>query len=265
MEAFKIPSLKSDAKNVIKMDNIEVRRKRLEEQARQASVELEQLEVEAQIVAKEKIEYDKVRKSDLITEAEEYENAAKETGLSREDVHNRLRWAKQARADAVAIFIPGVDDAVAPVELPEPTSISERLIGWLSAHGMAWSFQIVFLALIAWFCYDKVVDSMHDIQKINAEMQAQGRVAEMLAPPVDDTDLQQLFFDKLQLITDVGFGLFILLVMAPHVLITIIPFIKEPKNLWKPFFELPERDKQWLAFAWSALVLLVTIYSHPHK
>lgn len=236
MEAFKIPSLKGDAKNVIKMDNIDVRRKRLEEQAKQASADLKQLDVEAQFIAKEKIEADKIRKAELLAQAEEYENSLSDAGLTREDFNNRKKWAKEVRADAAKIFIPGVDDVVAPVPKPEPTSISEKVIGWLSAHGMAWSLQILLLALIAWFCYDIVKDSMHDIQKINAEMQTQGRVAEMLAPPVDDTDLQQLFFDKLQLITDVGFGLFILLVMAPHVLITIIPFIKEPKNLWKPFF-----------------------------
>lgn len=248
-----------------KMNDFDKRRKDVLKEKEHLDEILSDLEVQEKEAADEKLNNERARKADLILQAQEFEELARESGAAKEDVDARLKWAKQARKEADAIIIP--EDILASLA-PEPEeklALSERFLGWLSAHGMSWLFQIIVFGLIAWFCYGKTVGMMHEIQQYNTEMNALGKVTEMLAPPVDDKDIQQMFFDKLQLITDVGFGWLILLLMAPHVLISIIPFISEPKKLWKPFFALPERDKQWLAFAWSALVLLVTIYSHPHK
>lgn len=113
MEPFKIPNLNHKTGNQ-KMESVDIRKKRLEEQAANAQAELQAIAVEeAQAIAK-KIEDDKVRRAELIAEAEEYETSSKEAGLSREDVKNRLTWAKQARADAAKIIIPGEEFLAAP-------------------------------------------------------------------------------------------------------------------------------------------------------
>ena len=38
--------------------------------------------------------------------------------------------------------------------------------------------------------------------------------------------------------------------------------VKLPKNLWISYQTIPETQKQWLSFAWSALVLLMVVMSH---
>ncbi len=136
---------------------------------------------------------------------------------------------------------------------------------WLFGHGMGWTLQIGILLVVGWYCYDKVMDWKIAIQAMNAKFAALDQPTQMLAPPLDESNIQQVFYDKFVLMIDLFFSFLIMLIIAPDKLFQILPFTKINKRLWSGYSELPEDKKQWLAFAWCALVLFVTIYSHSHK
>ncbi|WP_144080063.1 cell envelope integrity protein TolA [Flectobacillus major] len=210
------------------------------------------------------LEQKRARKATLLAEAENYEALANDPNLQKADVDARLQWAAEARKQAAQIYIEGE-------ELPIPTfveKVSEKLtavFAWLFGHGLGWMFQIAILFIVAYFCYSKVMDWKVAIQAINAKYAALDQPTQMLAPPLDETDLQKVFYDKFVLFIDLFTAFVIMLILAPDKLFQILPFAKISKKIWSGYATLPEQQKQWLSFAWCALVLLVTIWSHTHN
>ena len=178
-----------------------------------------------------------------------------------EDIKGEQRfrkWAEDELRLANEIQVEGFGEPIVQVQ----KSFSENAFKWVFTHFGSWILQIGLLLLVANFCYNKVMVQKEQIMQINTHYAELGQTTMMIAPPLDEKTIQQIWFDKYQLIGDMGFALFMLLVLAPHILLTLLPFIKLPKNLWISYQTIPETQKQWLSFAWSALVLLMVVMSH---
>lgn len=227
-----------------------------------AQQRISELKLEEEAAEQQRIEKLKVDKIELLESYAHYSKKAEEQTDPKEEQKFR-KWANSELALANAIEV-NVENESEKVIMPV-TPFRERALNWLFTHFGSWILQILLLLGAATFCYQKVIDQTAQIQKINSYLDSSGRVTEMIAPPLDLSDVQQIWFDKYRLISDMGFALFMLLVLAPHILLTLLPFIQLPKKLWVSFQQIPETQKQWLSFAWSALVLLVVIMSHQHK
>ena len=228
------------------------------EKAKQKIAEAIQKKAELKAEEDDKL---RIQKAEFIANHQHYLEQATLATDPKEEQKFR-RWAADELANANEIIVDGFDQP-APIIVEKPWK--ERAFKWLFTHFGSWIIQILLLAGMATFCYNKVVTESASILKKNEYFANSGQTTMMIAPPLDEKDIQQIWFDKYQLIGDIGFALFILLVLAPHILLTLLPFIKLPKNLWLSYQSIPELQKQWLSFAWSVLVLFLVVTAHPHK
>jgi len=234
--------------------------------------EFEEIEKEKLNAAKAKL--DELKQKRLQLKQEEDEKLAKNKQLHLDNYNHYLtkagecqdikdeqrfrKWAEDELRLANEIQIEGFGEPV----VQEQKKFSENVFKWFFTNFGSWILQIGLLLFVANFCYNKVMVQKKQIMEINTHYAELGQTTMMIAPPLDEKTIQQIWFDKYQLIGDMGFALFMLLVLAPHILLTLLPFIKLPKSLWISYQSIPETQKQWLSFAWSALVLLVVIMSH---
>lgn len=249
---------------VLKNNNFEKQEEELQTAIVNAQKQLEATRKQKADAQQKEQEQKRIRKAALIAEAEHYEALANEPDLKKSDVDNRLQWAAEARNQAALIYIEG-EEQPAPSFVQKISEKLTSLFAWLFGHGLGWTFQIAVLFIVAYFCYSKVMDWKVAIQAINAKYAALDQPTQMLAPPLDETDLQKVFYDKFVLFIDLFTAFVIMLILAPDKLFQILPFAKISKKIWSGYATLPEQQKQWLSFAWCALVLLVTIWSHTHN
>ena len=228
------------------------------EKAKQKISEAIQKKAELKAEQDEKL---RTQKAEFITNHQHYlEQAALATDPKEEQKFRK--WAADELNNANEIIVDGFAE---PILITVEKPWKEKYLKWLFTHFGSWIIQILLLAGMATFCYNKVILETATILKKNEYFANSGQTTMMIAPPLDEKDIQQIWFDKYQLIGDIGFALFVLLVLAPHILLTLLPFIKLPKNLWLSYQSISEIQRQWLSFAWSALVLFLVVIAHPHK
>lgn len=216
-------------------------------------------------------ESEKNRRESLRVERQEYQKNIQyyreqaNKAQDKDEANKFLKWAEDEQKMVNDISLTLDDAEPAPQEYQ--TTLREKLTSWLFSHTSSWILQIMLLIGAAIFCYNKVLSEKERIMKINTFYQEQGTTSMMIAPPLDERDIQQVWFDKYQLTGDLAFAFFILLLLSPHILSSILFFIPNStiQKIWPTYFALPEISKQWLSYAWSALVLLVTVMSHQHK
>jgi hypothetical protein len=213
----------------------------------------------AELIANKEAE-DRISKQEHLDNYTHYLGEAK-IAETPEDEKKFRKWAEDELRQANEILVDGfMDEPEKPI-----VSFKENALKWLFTHFGAWILQVAMLLIAATFCYNQVMTQKEQIMKINTIFANAGQTTMMIAPPLDERNIQQIWFDKYQLIGDMGFALFMLLVLAPHILLTLLPFLKLPKNLWVSYQTIPEMQKQWLSFAWSSLVLLLVVMSHWGK
>jgi hypothetical protein len=213
----------------------------------------------AELIANKEAE-DRIRKQEHLDNHKHYLSEAQKA-TTIEDEKKLRGWAEDELRQANEIL---VDGFVINVEKPK-VSFKENALKWLFTHFGSWIIIVGILLVGATFCYNHVIEQKELIMKINSIYASSGQTSMMIAPPLDERNIQQIWFDKFQLIVDMGFALFMLLVLSPHNLLSLLPFTKLPKNLWLSYQSIPETQKQWLSFAWCSLVLLVLALSHLGK
>ncbi|MCU0336601.1 MAG: hypothetical protein MUF12_01960 [Sediminibacterium sp.] len=186
--------------------------------------EIEQAEKEKLAEAKAKLDELKQKRLDLKKEQDEKLASEKQIHLDNhnhylkkasecEDIKDEQRfrrWAEDELRLANEIQVDGFDE---PLTQPKKT-FSERAFKWLFTHFGSWALQVGLLLVVANFCYDKVMKQKEQIMQINTHYAELGQTTMMIAPPLDEKTIQQIWFDKYQLIGDMGFALFMLLVIS---------------------------------------------------